>query len=77
MRGAFVPICCRAEDFSSAIEIIAKELLEIDLTLNGVDEFYDERFFDGVPSAEMKELLGRLRAYPVQFEDVHYFPADA
>lgn len=74
MRGAFVPICCRATTYSGAISKIEAELMEVDLKLEGVEEFYDERYFDGVPSQEMAELIARLELYPIQFESVYYFP---
>ena len=48
--------------------------MEVDLKLEGVEEFYDERYFDGVPSQEMAELIARLELYPIQFESVYYFP---
>jgi len=77
MRGAFVPVCCRASKYSKAVKKIETELLEIHLKLEGAEEFYDERYFDGVPSDEMVELIEKLELYPVQFTDVHYFPPDS
>ena len=77
MRGAFIPICCLASSYSEAIKKIESELLEIQLKLDGADDFYDDRFFEGVPSKEMIELIQKLESYPVQFKDVHYFPPDS
>ena len=76
MRGAFVPVCCLAMKYSGAIQIIEAELLEIHLKLVGVEELYDERYFHGIPSDEMKDLIQKLDLYPVQFREVHYFPPD-
>ena len=77
MRGAFVPICVEAADYSNAVQLLEKELLEIHLQLQGLEEFYNERYFEGVPSAEMSALIDALQSYPVQYSNVHYFPPDA
>lgn len=77
MRGAFVPICSSAANYVEALGLISSELAEHHLQLEGTEQFFNEKYFDGVPSKDMSVLLDRLSEYPVQFSDVHYFPADS
>lgn len=66
----------RLQSFFEAIKKVETELLEIYLKLEGAENFYDERYFYGVPSKEMADLIDKLEMYPVQFKNVHYFPPD-
>jgi len=77
MRGAYVNIVCSAKSLRKAIKLMSKELLEIDLKITGFDFIFDERFLDRAPSEYERTLLDKLGSYPVQFENVHYFPPDS
>ena len=37
MRGAFIPICCKAEAYSTAVKKIETELLELNLKLEIIE----------------------------------------
>lgn len=76
MRGAYVNIVCSAKSLRKAIKLMTKELLEIDLEITGFEFVFDERFLNRSPSEYERTLLDKLELYPVQFENVHYFPPD-
>jgi len=77
MRGAYVNIVCSAKSLRKAIKLMTKELLEIELEIAGFDFIFDEKFLNRPPSEYERTLLDKLELYPVQFENVHYFPPDA
>ena len=76
MRGAFVPICAKASDMGEAVTIIREELAENFLELEGFESFYNDLHFHEPASAVMANLIDKLESYPIQFDDVHYFPPD-
>ena len=77
MRGAYVNTVCEANSLLEAVNLICSELSENALELVGFDFIFDERYMDRALSDYETLLAERLHSYPVQFEDVHLFPADS
>ena len=76
MRGAFVTFACLTGSIQMAISKVSEELAEIELQVNGLENLYDCRYMTEAPSDYEKSLMERLESYPVQYENVHYFPPD-
>ena len=77
MRGAYSVVAGRAENLMSAIEAIEIEFSESCLSLRGFDYIFQIDFLDRQLSEYEVRLIERLDLYPVQFENVHYFPGDS
>ena len=77
MRGAYVVVVCKAENLEAAVHAILNELAEYALTVRGFDFIADLAYADTEPSEYEAKLIERLDTYPVQFENVHYFPPDS
>lgn len=77
MRGACSVVVVRASDIVVATDLIYTEFEENALSLRGFDYLFDVNFMDRLPSDYENHLIARLGTYPVQFKNVHYFPADA
>lgn len=76
MRGAYINVVCNSESVENAVSSITSELKENTLSVRGFDYIFDLNYLDREPSEYEKELIQRLSAYPIQFENVHYFPLD-
>ena len=76
-RGAYVVVACRAASAGEAVSLIESELLESDLMLSGFDYLFDIASMDRDLTEYEIKLNSRLSAYPIQFENVHFFKPDA
>lgn len=77
MRGAIANVVCLAFDISEAVEMISETLKSYALTVRGFDFVFDLDYADRPPSEYEKQLISKLDKFPVQFENVHYFPPDS
>jgi hypothetical protein len=75
-RGAVFVFACIADTLQSCVESITNEMVEHDLTLRGFEYLMDSEYMDRHLSEYEQELVERLRNYPVQFENVHFFPPE-
>ena len=76
-RGALVVFACQAVDIVDCCRRISSELAENGLNLRGFEYLMDQAHIDREISKYERGLIDRLASYPVQFENVHYFKADA
>jgi hypothetical protein len=75
-RGAYVPFACEASDIVECCRILASELADNKLTLKGLSDLTDVTYHAAALTEYQQRLINRLKGYPVQFENVHYFKAD-
>jgi hypothetical protein len=76
-RGAYVVFACQARDIVECCQQVRNELVEHRLVLVGFEYLIDQAHIDRELSTYERELIDRLGAYPVQFQNVHYFKGDA
>jgi hypothetical protein len=75
-RGAYVTVACRAVSLSEATRIISLELEDSNLSVNGLENFFDIRYLDRQLSDYEDALITALNEYRVQFKNVHFFKID-
>jgi hypothetical protein len=75
--GAILNFACYAKDIIEATALVHAECLENDLVVRGFDYLVCRAYMDDEPSQYEAELIQKLSSYPVQFDDVHTYPADA
>jgi hypothetical protein len=76
-RGAVVVFACHADDIVDCCRMVTNELAEHQLILRGFEHLIDQGYIDREISTYERELIDRLSAYPVQFQNVYYFKGDA
>jgi hypothetical protein len=75
-RGAYVPFACEAPDIVECCRLLASELADSKLVLNGLSDLTDAKYHNRALTDYQQRLVERLKGYPVQFENVHFFKAD-
>lgn len=76
-RGAIFVFACMSDDISGAVKQICQESSENNLSVIGLDYLYNRAHMEREPTEYERGLIGKLNSYPVQFEDIHFYKADA